>query len=179
MTEETLTQILSTLTLISHIGLIIVLICYFAFKNKKTCDGFWNWIGKNGILFAFLIALASMIGSLYYSDVLGLEPCLMCWYARIAMYPLVFLLALAWFRKKDKSIIPYGILLAVIGSIINLYHTYLQFGQFNSVTCSPFVEVSCSDTYFVMFGYISFPVLSLTAFVLIIVALLFSKKHDK
>ena len=176
MNHEIVTQTLGVLTFIGHIGLVIVLISFFIFKDK--CNWFWNWVGKYGILFAFLIALASMIGSLYYSDIVGLEPCLLCWYARIAMYPIVLLFGLSLFRKKDKSIIPYGVLLAVVGLIINIYHIFLQFGQEVSTACSPFATVSCNETYFVMFGYISFPVVSLTAFLMIIAALFFTKKYD-
>mgnify|MGYP006229334589 CR=1 FL=1 len=177
MNQETVTQIISFLALLSHIGLVIVLISYFVLKEKS--NWFWKFLGNNGILFAFLVALSATLGSLYYSEIAKLEPCVMCWYARIAMYPIVIIAGLALFKKKDKSIIPYGILLAVAGMLVNLYHVYLQFGTHIATTCSPFAySVSCSDTYFVEYGYISFPVLSLTAFVMIIVALLFTRKHS-
>lgn len=179
MTEEFVTQVFTITALISHIGVVVLLVSYLLFNKKEKCKWFFGWIGKNGILFAFLTALASMLGSLYYSDVIGLEPCVMCWYARICMYPIVFLMGFSLFKKKDKSIISYVILLSVIGSFVNIYHIFLQTSQRVAITCSPFATVSCSDIYFVAFKYITFPVLSLTAFAIIIIALLFSKKYSK
>lgn len=68
---------------------------------------------------AWLIAFASFLGSLYYGEVLGFEPCRLCWYQRIAMFPLALLLGVATYRK-DASIIRYCLPLALIGGFVAL-----------------------------------------------------------
>ena len=44
---------------------------------------------------AFLIALAATLGALFIGEVLGQMPCTLCWYQRIAMFPLVPILGLS------------------------------------------------------------------------------------
>ncbi|GJM71062.1 hypothetical protein HMSSN036_32780 [Paenibacillus macerans] len=74
-----------------------------------------------GIYLAWLVALVATAGSLYLSEVLHYEPCRLCWFQRIFMYPQVILLGIAAYRN-DRSIIPYVLPLSIIGGTISLYH---------------------------------------------------------
>jgi disulfide bond formation protein DsbB len=178
MIQENVNQILSFLVLFLHICLVLFIFFYFIFK--KQSKWFFQWIGKWGVLFAFLLALISMIGSLYYSEIVLLEPCVLCWYQRIFMYPLVFILGMFLLKKKkDKEIISYNLMLSYIGLFFAAYQIFLQkFSTVDVFVCSPFTKrVSCIESYFVEYGYINLPVISLTVFILIIIFLSFAKKH--
>ena len=66
-----------------------------------------------------------MAGSLYFSEVAHFVPCRLCWYQRIAMYPLVLLLGIATLRR-DVGIRLYAIPLAAIGAAVSIYHVQLE-----------------------------------------------------
>ncbi|MCS7069525.1 MAG: disulfide bond formation protein B [Meiothermus sp.] len=78
---------------------------------------------RNALLlaFAWLVALVATLGSLYYSEVRNFIPCTLCWYQRIAMYPLVFLLGIATWRN-DSGIRPYALSLSLLGLFWSCYH---------------------------------------------------------
>lgn len=145
-------------------------------RSHKVLGKPFALIEKHGILFGFIVALIAMLGSLTYSDVLGYEPCKLCWYQRIFMYPQVFLLGLALFRK-ERFIIPYALFLAVIGEIIALYHYTVQLGLFPAPCSVSGYSVSCAKVFTLQFGYITIPLMAFTAFVLIVFCMLFSKKQ--
>ncbi len=80
-------------------------------------------LDRNALLlaFAWLVALVATLGSLYYSEVRNFIPCTLCWYQRIAMYPLVFLLGIATWRN-DAGIKPYALTLSLLGLFWSSYH---------------------------------------------------------
>ena len=99
------------------------------------------------------------------------------------MYPLVFILGLALIRKERKLVIPYALVLAVIGLLIGIYQYFLQLVSMKNlavdllVPCSTDVNaISCSSFYDLAFGYITIPFMSFTAFLLIILFLLYARK---
>lgn len=133
-----------------------------------------KFFGDRAIFFSFLIVLGTMLGSLFYSDIIGYEPCTLCWYQRIFMYPQVFLLGFALIRK-DKSIIPYSLLLSAVGAAIAGYHYLIQMGVTSGSFClTAESSVSCAQRYFLSFGYITIPMMSLSIFTLIILLMVSS-----
>jgi disulfide bond formation protein DsbB len=80
-------------------------------------------LDRNALLlaFAWLVALVATLGSLYYSEVRNFIPCTLCWYQRIAMYPLVLILGLATWRN-DVHIRPYALTLSLMGLFWSSYH---------------------------------------------------------
>ena len=79
----------------------------------------------NALFLAFAAAFLAMAGSLYFSEIKGYEPCVLCWYQRIVMYPFTVILALAiW--KKDYHIAFYTMILSAIGVCISTYHVLIQ-----------------------------------------------------
>jgi len=171
MMIEIVNQILSIFTIAGQIIFIIGLAYLLVFQpmpNSKIA----LFLMKKGIILAFFIALASMLGSLFYSEIAGYEPCSLCWYQRVFMYPQVLLLGLAWLLKETR-IIKYSLLLAVIGSLFALYHNYLDFGGAALSACASvsFAGVSCLRRYVFTFGYITIPLMAFTAFTLIILLL--------
>jgi disulfide bond formation protein DsbB len=125
---------------------------------------------RHPIAWAAAVALIAMSGSLYLSEVAHLIPCSLCWYQRIAMYPLVFVLGVGTVRG-DTGVWRYGLPLAAIGLLIAAYHVTIQWMPSLDVgACS--VGAPCSGRYLAVFGFISIPTLAGAAFVLIISLLL-------
>lgn len=115
---------------------------------------------------AWAIALVAMLGSLFFSEVMKLPPCVLCWYQRIAMYPLVLILARGILRG-DAGAGAYARPLSVAGWLIAAYHVLLYYGLLPD-SVSPCTEgVSCTTRQIEWLGFVTIPLLSLTAFTLI------------
>lgn len=119
----------------------------------------------------WLIAMLATLGSLFFSEIMGLIPCELCWYQRIFIYPLavMFLFAL---HPLDTRVVKYALPLAIIGTLFTLYHSLLFYGLIpeNLQPCRQ--GVSCADEGMVLMGILPIPLLSLAAFGMIVVLLL-------
>ena len=112
--------------------------------------------------FALLIALACLLGSLYFSEIAGFPPCVLCWWQRICIYPIVPILIVGILRK-DRST-PYYILpLSIIGLGIAFFHNLLYWKIIPEVAAPCTVGVSCTTRYIEWFGIITIPLLSFLA----------------
>jgi disulfide bond formation protein DsbB len=132
---------------------------------RRARDAVWDRAAEVALPLAAAVALTATLGSLYYSEVVGFVPCELCWYQRIAMYPLPILLAVAW-RAGDLGIRRYVLPIAVVGGAISLYHYQLEwFPQQATLACS--AEVPCTVVWFRVFGYLSLPSMALSGFALI------------
>lgn len=155
-------QILGVLTILAQ-ALVLLLIVSLLTKKPLPI----NFITKRAFLLAFIVALVSMLGSLTYSDIIGYEPCKLCWFQRILMYPQVILLGIALY-KKDYRIADYSIALSVIGAVLAGYHYLLQIGIAPALPCSAVgYSASCSQRFVLQYGYITIPMMAFSAFVLI------------
>jgi disulfide bond formation protein DsbB len=136
-----------------------------------------SFIDRFGLYFAWIVSIVATGGSLYFSEVLGMVPCVLCWYQRILMYPLIVLLGIATYRQ-DKGIKLYVLPLALIGLGISLYHVIIQtFPQLAShVSCQ--AGVPCTVDTLNLFGFITIPMLAGTAFLLICITLLLTRKEE-
>ena len=135
-------------------------------------------IKENLLYIAWITAVFSIVGSLYFSEVLGLAPCSLCWYQRIVMYPLVLIIGLG-IIKKDKHFYDYALPLSVIGGVIAFYQNLLYYNVISErlVPCTP--GVSCVARYVSLLGFIDIPLLALFASIIITATLLIHKKHDQ
>jgi disulfide bond formation protein DsbB len=115
---------------------------------------------------AFLVALAATLGSLFFSDVMGYPPCVLCWYQRIAMYPLVAVFGTAiWIQDKSPFRFAYFLILA--GWIIAFYHNLLYYNVIEESITACEQGISCTSRYIEWLGFITIPLLSLMAFTII------------
>ncbi|OGK15425.1 hypothetical protein A2690_05075 [Candidatus Roizmanbacteria bacterium RIFCSPHIGHO2_01_FULL_39_12b] len=131
---------------------------------KKILDLASKW----AIPASFLIALVATSGSLYFSEVAKFEPCVLCWYQRIFMYPLVLLFCVSLLRKEYKQIIYYALPLVVVGMAISGFHYAQQLSPDSFLPCKSIgYSVSCTKYFFKTFGYVTIPTMSLSAFSLI------------
>ena len=158
-------EILVFLTLLSDIFIALVIINFII--KIPIIEDLKASLRKNPLLFAFIVSLVATLGSLFYSEILGYTPCKLCWLQRIFMYPLPLIFGIA-LRKKDFRIKDYTIPLAVIGALIAAYHYSVQVFQFTTNCCAN-SEVPCNIVYSFELGYITIPMMALTAFILIII----------
>lgn len=160
-------KILSTATLLSQIALVLVIVMALVsiFQGKK--DKFIAKVRPLLLPFALTVSLVATLGSLFYSEVLGFEPCKLCWFQRILMYPQPVLYLVAHLKKK-KDVYLYTLPLSIIGIVIASYHYLLQRGMSPLTPCGTVgYSVSCSTTFVMEYGYITIPMQSLTAFLLL------------
>lgn len=124
---------------------------------------------------AWIVVTVATLGSLFFSEVMGVPVCELCWYQRIALYPLVPVLALGLF-PFDPRVVRYAGALTGVGWLIALFHTLLVAGIIpeNVQPCVP--GIPCSETHISLFGFLNIPVLSLSTFSLIGI-LLFSMRR--
>lgn len=119
--------------------------------------------GQMLIFVCWLIATIASLGSLFFSEIMKFQPCVLCWYQRIAMYPLVIIFLVGAFQG-EKSTLSYSTPLVGIGWFIALYHNLLHY-KIIPESASPCMEgVSCSTVYIKYFGFLTIPMLSLIAF---------------
>ena len=119
-------------------------------------------MGWNLVFGCWLVAAASSLGALFFGEVMGLPPCVLCWYQRIFMFPLVLLLPVGLF-PFDPKIIRYALPLSAIGWSIAVFHVLLTYGLIPE-SIKPCVQgVPCAQNPIEWFGFMSIPLLSLAA----------------
>jgi disulfide bond formation protein DsbB len=124
--------------------------------------GFWEQVGP---YLALGIALAAMLGSLYYSEIAGFVPCTLCWYQRVLMYPLTLIL-LVGLIKQDSSLPDYVLPFSVLGMGVSTYHYLIQLGIIgHSPVCQ--VGIPCDLRWVNYLGFVTIPLMALTAFTII------------
>jgi disulfide bond formation protein DsbB len=155
---------LAVLTIIGQIGIIVLLV---ALLSKSPMAGkIKALVGSRASLFALIVTGTAMLGSLFYSDIALYEPCKLCWYQRILMYPQAIMLALA-LKWRDHGVLRYVQVFSVAGFLLATYHYLLQLGWVPSIACSTVgYSVDCAKVFVMQFGYITIPLMAATAFAL-------------
>lgn len=130
----------------------------------------------NQVLYsALILSLLSIGGSLYFSEVVGLIPCVLCWYQRICIYPMPILITVA-ILKPEYNIIYNLRILSFMGLLFAGYQYFIQFFHTKSQFCH--IGISCSDIQIVFFRFITLPLLSFISFIIIFL-LCFMIKESK
>jgi len=162
--------VLASLALLSLAGA-AALVVYRIVRGEEAAR---NLLGDGALWLAWLVALVSTAGSLFYSEVIGFEPCRLCWFQRIFMYPMsVVLLVGAW--RKEAATRLHALPLALIGVCISIYHYLVQiYPSIEGGSCDP--NNPCSMRYVEGFGFVSIPFMAGAGFTLIAVLLWFYAK---
>jgi disulfide bond formation protein DsbB len=167
------TLFLSVLTVLSQL-MVLSIVTSVLFKSERL-GKLLEMFRRKAIKICLVVALVAMLGSLFYSEVAGYEPCKLCWYQRILMYPLVAIFGVALW-KKDNSVSKYVIPLAFLGILIAGYHYYIQSGGTAFASCD--AANSCARRFTFTFGYITIPMMALSAFALILALMMIIRKKD-
>ena len=121
---------------------------------------------------AALVAISSLLGSLYFSQIADFTPCELCWLQRICMYPLVTILPTALLSNDKRTFLRYVTPLVAIGWLIALYHNIIYYAAMYQrlhpgglvTACAVSGPNSCTTVYIDWFGFITIPLLSILAF---------------
>ncbi|MBA3632548.1 MAG: disulfide bond formation protein B [Acidobacteria bacterium] len=126
---------------------------------------------------AWIIALVATVGSLFFSEVMNLPPCVLCWYQRIAMYPLVLIIGVS-IVLRDRRMKYYALPVCLSGLAVSIYHNLLYYGVIpDSITpCTQ--GISCTSVQIEWLGFVTIPMMALAAFVSIGLCLLFYKSKE-
>lgn len=164
MFDSMVMRILVYLALLAQIIFFVVVSLLFFERPRFYISDF---ISKNISWLSFAIAMTATLGSLFFSEIKGFNPCKLCWYQRIFMYPQVFLMGMAML-KKEKTIYRYSLLLLLVGALVALYHNFIIYFPSKAVICSASGALDSCVTKFVLgLGYVTIPLMSLTAFALL------------
>lgn len=157
----------SLLALTALVGAGAVVVTTIAARRRPDgpAAGLLEDLAPAALPLAAVVAATSMVGSLVFSEVLGYPPCTLCWYQRIAMYPLAPILGIAALRR-DLGVRPYAWVLAGSGAVISLYHYVIQWvPDLDAAACA--VDNPCTAVFVREFGFVSIPFMALSGFLAI------------
>lgn len=127
---------------------------------------------------AWFQAVVATVGSLFFSEVMLLPPCVLCWYQRIAMYPLTIILAISIVRK-ESSILAFSLPFAIIGFGISIYHNLLYYSLIPSSITPCTSGISCTSRQIEWFGFLTIPLLSMLSFAIILITLFAGHRFNR
>ena len=170
---ESINYWLALATLVMQIVGIAFLALFFLRKKFEDLAPIALFLETWGLWIGLLITLGGVTLSLFYSEILGVAPCGLCWLQRVFLYPQAILFAVAiW--KQERFIVDYSIALSIFGGVVALYQHYLQMGGASIIPCPAVATgANCAQRYLFEFGYITFPLMSFTIFAFLIVLMLF------
>lgn len=145
--------------LLAQLSLILLAAAVFTGRASGIVDG----IARHGASIALLVALTATLGSLSYQYLMGLYPCELCWYQRILMYPLVPIIGIALYRN-ERRVFDYALPLCAAGGMLSAYHYYTQYAA-PIFSCAAGSGADCSVRLLETFGFITIPLMALTAFI--------------
>jgi len=127
---------------------------------------------------AWFIALVAIAGSLFFSEVMELPPCLLCWYQRIALYPLVLIIGTG-IIIRDRRMKYYAMPLCLAGLAVSAYHNLLYYGIIPESLAPCIQGVPCTLRQIEWLGFITIPLMALAAFVSLALCMMFYKPEPE
>lgn len=125
---------------------------------------------------AFLLSVAGLLLTLYYSEVVGYVPCGLCWFTRIFFYPQAFLFGLALWQKRT-DVMDYSLVLAIPGALIALYKHYLELGGGELLPCPASGTGDCGKRYIFEFDYVTMPLMGFSLLLLLIILMIYLRSQ--
>lgn len=170
------TNVLALGTIAMQIFIVVLFVSLFIKKDyvheKRGLGKIVAFVAHYILELGLAVTLIAVLSSLYYSNIVGFPPCELCWWQRIFIYPQVVIFAVAiYYRKKgapyDMALVS-NLILSALGFLVAMFQYYgSTFNQSLLDACSV-TGVSCAKQYFVAFGYVTVPIMSLTCFALLL-----------
>jgi disulfide bond formation protein DsbB len=155
------------LALVAGGGAVLLIVSRLLARTSPLARGVVDGFASVNLWLAFLVAGTSMGGSLYFSEVADYVPCQLCWFQRIAMYPLAVLLLVAALRG-DQCVRWYAVPIAALGAIVSTYHYLIEWKpSLEGGACG--FGPSCADIWFRELGFVTLAMMALCGFVAVIV----------
>jgi disulfide bond formation protein DsbB len=153
--------------------LVLALAGFVVPAARRPLRALGDTIAGGEIWIAWGIALAATLGSLFFSEIADFIPCRLCWFQRIAMYPLAVLLLIGAVRRDVRGVALYALPFPIVGALVSVYHIYIEnHPEAESAGCT--VGAPCSTKWINEFGYVTIPTLAITAFAAILTLLIFA-----
>ncbi|HEY0708448.1 MAG TPA: disulfide oxidoreductase [Polyangia bacterium] len=134
--------------------------------------------GFGFLYLAWVVALGASLGSLFFSEVMKLPPCTLCWYQRICLYPLVLMLPTG-IVLRDARVTTYAMPLVIAGLAIAAYHNLLYYGVIAEALSPCTAGVPCTSRQINWFGFVGIPLLGLLAFVSLLLLLILHQTSER
>jgi disulfide bond formation protein DsbB len=150
------------------------LILRLAPRPVRILESLRSDLGRIALPLAWVIALVTMSGSLYYSRIEHYIPCELCWYQRICIYPFAVILGIAAVRR-DAAIRIYAVPVLAIGAVVAAYHSWIQAYPPSNGTSFCTADAPCTLRYVWEFGFVSLPFMALSACCCMIMLLLIAR----
>lgn len=156
----------------------IVTLAALALEERMTWTSAWlTQVRASGLWIICMITTGAMLGSLYFSEIVGFAPCKLCWYQRIGIFSIA-IISLAAALRNDKNIARYTIVLAPIGLVVSTYHYLLEwFPTLETNVCS--LDVPCTAVWFRELGFVTLCFMAGCAFITVIAVSLAIMREQK
>ena len=117
------------------------------------------------------------LGSLYFSEIMKFEPCILCWYQRIFMYPFVLWLGIAVAKRlSHRKLFFTNCKYWCLYFFISLCNSKVPAFSVAGAACG---RVPCTGEFINWFGFITIPFLALIGFITIAVCSFIVIKTNK
>lgn len=131
---------------------------------------------------AGLFAIAGFAGSVFYSEIVGFIPCVLCWAQRIMLLAVFILIGLCIWGKKRKIFAVAVLVASLAGATVGVFQHFMQQGVVPDGACDALSgSVSCSQLLVNEMGYMTIPLMSSTIFAVIALCFVIDllAKHGK
>lgn len=178
MDTETVTLFFALLAVLAQVGVAAAIVLAIVVRLSPAADRatapLRDQLAPQALALAAVVALVCTLGSLYLSEVANFTPCRLCWFQRIAMYPLVVVLGVGAIRRDAGARLPAAIL-ATAGAAVSVWHLLVErYPTLESTSCDP--ANPCSFKWVEELGYLTIPGMALSGFALILVLLALSRR---
>ncbi len=147
----------TTLVALGVIALQVTIVTFIVLWAGRS--PFLKYIHRHSNVAIALVFIASAIISMIYEYGFGYEPCLLCWYQRIAIFGIA-LLSLTGDIRKNKTLQKQILLFSLLGLMVAILHNYIDLVPSGLDICG--TGPSCLKRYIYEFGYITIPMMSFT-----------------
>ena len=165
---ETMQNVTALLAIVAGVGALLIVIARVAASRVPAAAAAGRAVIALRAPLTLAVAAVATAGSLYFSESAGYVPCRLCWFQRIAMYPIA-VVALVALLRRDRAARWYLLPMAIIGAAISAYHVLIEWGWLNDSESCALFGPSCADVWFEAFGFVTLALMALAGFVSIIV----------
>jgi disulfide bond formation protein DsbB len=144
-------------------------------RFRERLEPLLEVVRPNALVLATVVALVTVSGSLYMSEVADFEPCRLCWIQRGFIYPMLPVLAVAAWRDAVRVRL-FAVPWLLVGVCVSAWHVFVEWRPSAEVACDP--ENPCSIIWIREFGYVTIPTMAGTASLLIITLLVLARRPD-
>ena len=161
-------NVTALLAIVAGVGALLIVIARVAASRVPAAAAAGRAVIALRAPLTLAVAAVATAGSLYFSESAGYVPCRLCWFQRIAMYPIA-VVALVALLRRDRAARWYLLPMAIIGAAISAYHVLIEWGWLNDSESCALFGPSCADVWFEAFGFVTLALMALAGFGSIIV----------